>query len=278
MGRWGLDATLWGGGPVKLGRYLRLASILAGASVAVRLEYRANFVANLVESLLRAATVVLGLAVLYGDGLGVGGWSYAEATVLIGVFTIIESLMGMTMYPNLRRIAEAVRTGSMDFVLLKPVDGQFLVSAREIDVFRLPDLLIGLGFAIYGMLNVTTVTLTGILTGMLLMVGSLGIAYALCFMLATLAFWFVRVENTLELFWGLYRAGQFPITAYPGWVRQLFTFVVPVAFMTTVPAQAIIGKPDWGGALGTLLFATGLLAVSRAFWKFALRSYTSASS
>jgi ABC-2 type transport system permease protein len=263
---------------MRLARYARLVSIFAGASISVRLEYRANFVANLIESLLRALTVVLGTGVLFGDGRGLGGWNLNEAFVLIGVFMVIEALMGMVMYPNLRRIAEAVRTGSMDFLLLKPVDAQFLVSAREVDIFRVPDLLIGLGFGIYGASQIEGISGLSLLAGSLLMLGSLGIAYALCFMLATLAFWFVRVENTLELFWGLYRAGQFPITAYPGWVRLLFTFIVPVAFMTTVPAQTIIGKADGLAALGTIGVAVLLLVVSRRFWRFALRSYTSASS
>lgn len=263
---------------MKLARYARLVSIFAGASIGVRLEYRANFVANVVEAILRALTVVLGLSVLFGDGRGLGGWSIREAYVLVGVFMVIEAVMGMVMYPNLRRIAEAVRTGSMDFLLLKPLDTQFLVSTREVDIFRLPDLLIGLGFGIYGASQISTVTPLSLLAGVLLMLGALGIAYALCFMLATTAFWFVRVENTLELFWGLYRAGQFPITSYPGWVRLLFTFVVPVAFMTTVPAQTIIGKADPMGALGTIGVAVLLGWVSRRFWRFALRSYTSASS
>ena len=260
------------------GKYWRIASIFAGASIAVNLEYRANFVVNVLESILRAVGAVFGLSVLFGDGSSLGGWSRLEATVLVGVFTFVDGLMGMIVYPNLRRIAEAVRTGSMDFALLKPVDAQFMVSVREVDVFRWPDVLIGLGLTVWAAAQLPTVTVTGVLIGVLLLAGAMGIVYALCFMLATTAFWFVRVENTLELFWGLYRAGQFPITAFPGWVRVLFTFVVPVAFITTVPAEAIIGRATTNNGLTAIAVAVVLLGVSRWFWRFALRNYTSASS
>ncbi len=259
-------------------RYVRLARILAGASIAARLEYRANFIVNLFESLLRSAGALLGLSVLFGDGSGLGGWSRLEATALVGVFTLVDGLMGMVVYPNLRRIAESVRTGSMDFTLLKPVDAQFMVSMREVDVFRLPDALIGLGLIVYAGLKLNTVTALGALTGAALLLGAFGIVYSLCFMLATTAFWFVRVENTLELFWGLYRAGQFPVTAFPGWVRLLFTFVVPVAFITTVPTEALLGRVSLSSALTGIAVAAVLLGVSRAFWRYAVRSYTSASS
>ena len=233
-----------------IARYLRIARIFAGASIAVNLEYRANFVVNLIESLLRGAGSVLGLAVLFGDGTSLGGWSRLEATVLVGVFTFLDGLMGILIYPNLRRVAEAVRTGSMDFTLLKPVDAQFMVSVREVDVFSLPSALIGLGLIVWAASQIGTVTLSGVLLALLLLVGAMGIVYSLCFMLVTTAFWFVRVENTLELFWGLYRAGQFPVTAFPSWTRLLFTFVVPVAFITTVPAEAIVGRGNLQGALG----------------------------
>ncbi len=259
-------------------RYARLISIFAGASLSVGLEYRANFVVNVLESLLRACGAILGLSILFADGFGVGGWTRPEATVLVGIFTLVSGIMGAIIYPNLRRIAEAVRTGSMDFTLLKPVDAQFLVSTREFDVFRAPDILIGLALAIWAGAQLPGVTAGNVLIAAALLIGSMAIVYALCFMLATSAFWFVRVENTLELFWGLYNAGQFPITAFPGWVRWLFTFVVPIAFITTVPAEAVIGRANSASVLGTALVALVLLVVSRWFWRFAVRNYTSASS
>jgi len=59
---------------------------------------------------------------------------------------------------------------------------------------------------------------------------------------------------------------------------MIFTFVLPLALMTTYPTLALLGKLTPGTAVaalaGTLLF-TG---VARAIWLASIRRYTSASS
>ncbi len=259
-------------------RYLKLMSIFAGASISAKLEYRANFVTNILESIVRGLAAILGLSILFGGEQGLGGWSYPEALVLIGVFTLVGGVISFGIFPNLRRIGESVRTGSMDFTLLKPVDSQFLVSAREINIFQVPEMLIGFGFIVYGLLQLGSFQALNILPALLLLAAALAMVYSICFMLSTIAFWFVRVENTLELFWGFYQASQFPITVYPAWVRLMFTFFIPVAFITTVPSQALIGKVELSSAILAFGMAIMFLVVSRWFWRFGLRSYTSASS
>jgi ABC-2 type transport system permease protein len=262
---------------VKLARYTRLVSIFTGASLSAQLEYRANFVVNLVETVLRALGTLLGISILFGDGGSVGGWSFLEAAVVVGVFTLFDGLMSMLLTPNLNRIAEAVRTGTMDFTLLKPIDAQFLVSFRNINVLRLPDVILGVGIIVWALAQLGS-SWANILLGLALLLTAYAIVYSIWFMLSTSAFWFVRVENITELFWGFYRAGQFPVTAFPGWVRVFFTFVIPIAFITTVPAQAFTGRLETVNLWIALLIAVALLLVSRWFWRFALRSYTSASS
>jgi ABC-2 type transport system permease protein len=250
-----------------------------GASLSTQLEYRANFVVNLIETVLRILGSLLGLSILVGDAQNIGGWSLLEAAVVLGVFTLFDGLMSMALAPNLNRIAEGVRTGSFDFTLLKPIDAQFLVSFRNINLLRLPDVLLGVGIVVWAVLQLEprpSVEQLGV--GVLLMAAAYLIVYAIWLMLSTTAFWFVRVENITELFWGFYRAGQFPITVFPSWVRLFFTFVIPIAFITTVPAQAFTGKLETNSVWVALALATGLFAASRWFWRFALRSYTSASS
>ncbi len=250
-----------------------------GASLSTQLEYRANFVVNLIETMLRVVGSLLGLTILVGNSRNIGGWSLLEAAVVLGIFTLFDGLMSMALAPNLNRIAEGVRTGTMDFVLLKPIDAQFLVSFRNINLLRLPDVLLGLGIIIWAVLQLEPrPDAPHIILAGLLMLTAYSIVYGIWFMLSTTAFWFVRVENITELFWGFYRAGQFPVTVFPGWMRTFFTFVIPIAFITTVPAQALTGRLESTAIVGSVGIAMLLFIVSRWFWKFALRSYTSASS
>ena len=263
---------------MKLRRYLRLVRVFASASIAAQLEYRVNFIINLISSFLTAGGALFGLAVLYGDGRPLGGWSYREALVVVGLYTFVQGFIGAFLAPNLNAIVEAVRTGTLDFTLLKPIDAQFLVSARNVNLFRLTDLLTGLGLIVWAAHGVAGVTLSGVLTGALLIVAALLIVYAVWFMLTTTAFWFVKVANLTELFSSLFRAGQMPVSAFPGWVRLLFTSIVPVAFITTLPAEAIVGRVHLSSAATAAGVTIVLLTVSRWFWRFAIRSYTSASS
>lgn len=263
---------------MRLRRYIRLLRIFISTSINAQLEYRANFVVSLIGAVLGAGGALFGLLVLSGDGQAIGGWSYREAMVVVGLFTIVEGFIGGALRPNLNKIGEAIRTGTMDFTLLKPIDAQFFSSTRNVNIF--PLLNVGVGVLIIGwaLPGIPGVTPARVLLAALLLGAALAIVYAIWFMLTTTAFWFVKVENITELFNGLFRAGQFPVSAFPGWVRLLFTFVIPVAFITTVPAQAVVGRIDTPTVVLALVVAIALLAASRWLWSYAIRSYTSASS
>jgi ABC-2 type transport system permease protein len=105
-----------------------------------------------------------------------------------------------------------------------------------------------------------------------------GLPTYLLALLHSLAFWFVRVENLSQLFYALFETARFPVGVFPRWLRIVFTFVIPVAFITTVPASAAVGTLGW--SLGPAAPAIALLGlfVSHVVWQFALKHYTSASS
>ena len=104
------------------------------------------------------------------------------------------------------------------------------------------------------------------------------ILYSLWFMLGATSIWFVKIYNVTEVLRGLLEAGRFPMVAYPAAFRIFFTFVVPVAFLTTVPAEAMLGRSQVTWVIGAGILALVLFFISSRFWRFALRYYTSASS
>jgi len=103
------------------------------------------------------------------------------------------------------------------------------------------------------------------------------LVYALLLALSTFAFWFVRVDNLMAIYWSFLDAGRFPVDIYPGWLRLTLSTAVPIGIAVTVPAQAISGKLDPLG-LGLLIVGTvTAFALSAWFWRLGLRSYTGAS-
>ena len=258
-------------------QHLVILRNLWSTSLAAEMEYRANFVMACVTSLFTLLGALLSLKLLYRHGYEMGGWSWPEALAVVAVYTILDGIQGCIMTPNRTRITEHVRNGTLDFVLLKPIDSQFWLSLRTFSPWGLPNVILGAALMVYaggrlglGVGSYLTVVVPIVLGAVIL--------YSVGFLLATLTIWFVKLWNITMAMSALLEAGRYPVAAYPLTYRVFFTFVLPVAFMTTVPAQAMIGRGSSWWLLGLALAACILYTASRCFWKFALRSYTSASS
>jgi ABC-2 type transport system permease protein len=259
-------------------RYVRLIIIFMGNTISAQLEFRLNFLIGLLASGLEIAANLFAISLFFSSGDSFGGWSYVEATVVLGVFVTVEGFTGACLYPNLNRISEHIRTGTLDFLLLKPVDSQFLVSVRNINLFRMSDIVLGLIVIYWAMRQLPAVGYSNLMLSALLIVSGMTMVYCLWLFLATMSFWFVKVENITELFNAFFSSGRLPISAFPGWVRRILTYIVPIAFITTIPAEALTGRLNPSNVLISIVIAVLLLVVSRIFWRFALRNYTSASS
>ncbi|MCX7803105.1 MAG: ABC-2 family transporter protein [Meiothermus ruber] len=258
-------------------RYLRVLGRFWGTALAAELEYRGNFVLAALSSLGGAAGSLFGISLLYQGGYQPGGWRFEEALLVLGAFLMLDGLAFTLLSPNLNRVVEQVQKGTLDFVLLKPLDSQFWLSFRTLSPWGLTDGLIGLAIWFYAGSRLQFGA-ADYLTGL----GLLGVAfvmlYSLWFIIGCSSIWFVKVANATEVLRAVLEAGRFPVQAFPAAYRFVFTFVVPVAFLTTVPAEAALGRLTVANLGLAVLIALGLLLFSRAFWRFALRSYTSASS
>jgi ABC-2 type transport system permease protein len=179
--------------------------------------------------------------------------------------------------PNLNRIVRYIEQGTLDFILLKPISSQFWLSLRQLSPWGLPDMCFGVGLIVYAS-HLLTLPLINLGVGAMLLALGTVILYSLWFMLGATSIWFVKIYNVTEVLKGFLEAGRYPVVAYPAIYRVFFTFVIPIAFLTTIPAEAMLGRlnPLW--LLGDLGLAIALLWISHRFWQFALRFYTSASS
>ena len=258
--------------------FLRLLAVFFRVSVLSELAYRANFFMQLFESLLELAASIAGLAVVFSYTDTLGGWRPDEVLALVGVYFLAGGVIGLVIQPGMEQFIESVRDGTLDFTLTKPEDAQLLVSIQRVEIWQLIDIVLGLG--VLGVALVRLGETVGVLEAtqfaVMLLSGGV-IIYSFWLILATLSFWFVRVENILEIFRSMYEAGRWPVSLYPGWLRFGLTFIVPVAFATTVPAEALTGRLTWETILGGVVLATLLFLVSRIVWRFGLRRYSGTS-
>jgi ABC-type uncharacterized transport system, permease component len=258
-------------------RYFLILRLFWSASFAAELEYRLNFVMAGLGSVANVAGSLFGLYLFYGSGSGFGDWSWSDALMIVAVFTILQGVSGTFLVPNLNRIVEYVQQGTLDFVLLKPISSQFWLSLRTVSVWGIPDILLGVGLAGYAGWR-SHLTAGHLFLGILPLLCGLVSLYSIWFVLGATSIWFVKIYNATEVLRGLLEAGRYPIAAYPVGYRFFFTFIVPVAFLTTVPAETILGRGQWLGIFSAGLLAIALFVFASLFWRFALRFYTSASS
>jgi len=258
--------------------FLRLLSVFFRVSVLSELAYRINFFVQLFQSLLELGTALAGLAVIFSFTNSLGGWQPDEMLVLVGVYFLIGALISLVIQPGMSQLIDSVRDGTLDFTLTKPEDAQLLVSIQHVAIYSLIDLLLGIGVLVVALARLGEKVGISQAAGFLGMIAAGGvIVYSFWLILASLSFWFVRVENLLEIFSSMYQAGRWPVSLYPGWLRFALSFIVPVAFATTVPAEALTGRLGSGTLVGALALAVGLLIVSRLLWKVGLRHYSGAS-
>jgi ABC-2 type transport system permease protein len=258
-------------------RYVHVLRLFWSTAIAAELEYRLNFVIAALSSLGNLTGSLFGLFLFYRTGYTFEGWNWEESLVVLGIFTLLQGFSTTFLVPNLNRIVEQVQEGTLDFVLLKPISSQFWLSARTVSPWGLPDIIFAAVLIAYAGGGLELSLSDYLVSSIPLFFGLISL-YSLWFMLGATSIWFVKIYNVTEVLRGLMEAGRFPMVAYPAAYRFFFTFVVPVAFLTTVPAEVMLGRSQLIWVVGAGALALGLLFTSRIFWQFALRFYTSASS
>jgi ABC-2 type transport system permease protein len=262
-------------------RYLRLIKYFMLSSAQEDLAYRANFFIGLLHSLLNLIVGVLGLAVLFGQVEAVNGWTFAATLALLGVYLVVSALRGLFIGPSLETLGGMegdIWSGRFDFVLLRPIDTQFLVSLRQWRWFSLIDLALGVGVIITAVTQLgQALSFVQIATFLGAMFASVAVLYAILLIFTALVFWGPGLLFTW-VFDAIFQLARYPIGVYPGWLQFALTWIIPVAVLTTIPAQALTGDITPGVLIASLALATLLLIGASVLFRVGLRRYASASS
>jgi len=258
--------------------YFRLVRVFFRVNFVGEVAYRINFFVNLFQSILGLGTALLGMAIIFSFTGSLGGWRPDEILALVAVYVLIGGIICFTIQPGMEQLIESVRDGTFDFTLTKPEDAQLITGISRFGIWEIINIFLG-----FVLLVIALVRLGGSIGGLeaieflaMLLTGAV-IIYSFFLILATLAFWLVRVENILTIFQSMYEAGRWPVSLYPAWLRYGLTFVIPVAFATTVPVEALTHRLDWETLFVAFVLAVVLLLASRAFWKMGLKHYSGTS-
>jgi ABC-2 type transport system permease protein len=261
--------------------YLRLLASFVRVSVAEDVAHRANFAISVLNSLLGLATGWVGIAVLFDQVETVNGWGFSQTLAVLGVYLIAGALRGLFMSPSLDALAGMggeVWTGRFDYTLLQPRDTQFLASFRRWRLLSLLDLGLGLAVLLVAASRLgQTLTVGAVAAFIAALAIAAVILYAILLGLSAMVFWSPGFLYTW-IFDSVYQLARYPMGIYPGWLRLLLTWVIPVGTITTVPAAALSGALQPAALLGEAALAAVLLAVTSALFRRGLRRYNGATS
>ena len=261
-------------------KYLRVLIVQLRISAASAMAYRANFLLEGLGSFAWLALTLLPLFVLFkARPTGFQGWDATSALVVMAYFAALRALLEGIVSPSLVDLVERIRSGSFDYILLKPVDAQAMVSASRYEPWKVFDLLGAIAILIYAFARRGEIPApSSIAAGLGLFIAGAVAMYSLWIACAAFAFWVGRLDNLTYLLGAIFDTARWPVQVFPAAWRAVFTFVIPIALMTTFPAMALLGTLSARATVGTIVGALLMLVASRMIWRAAIRSYTSASS
>lgn len=266
--------------------YLRLLSRFSRNSIARELGFRWNFVVEFLTLAFWFSAQVVLFDVIFGNVRDVNGWSRAEFFTFLATGMIINTLIETFFMPNCANFSELIRSGNLDFALLKPIDTQFLVSFERLNLSELSNLLLAGSLLGYGVwhLDATPTVVQVVLYFVAVLVG-VTFYYGLMIALASSSIWFGRNQGLYDFWFYITVFARYPRSIYHGSMtgdvlRLTFTFAMPILLVVSVPAEVITGKlltfNEFPIVLG--LAAVASLVLSRLVFQWALTHYRSASS
>jgi len=259
--------------------YLRVLWFQLRTSTSLALQYRLDFVSDGLVEVLWTVSAMVPLFVAFGVRSEIAGWSFGEALMVTGFFTLLQGVLEGTINPSVALVVDQIRKGTFDFVLLKPVDAQFLASTASFLPWRAVNVLVALVIFAIGFSHLGRAPSFGdVVAACGLLVVGLAILYSLWMLAASLAFYVVKLDNLTFLFGAVFDAARWPSSVFRGALHLIFTFVIPISVMTTFPAEALLGRATLRHLALALGVGTIALIATRALWSHAVGRYTSASS
>jgi ABC-2 type transport system permease protein len=257
---------------------VRLAAVHLRVAALNEFQYRLNFFVQLLQSIVALAVGLIAIAVVYSHTTSLGGWSQAQLLAVMGVHLLIGGVIRTFVAPNMYRLIEDVNQGTLDYALTRPADSQLMVSVRQFSVWSAIDIVMGFLVVLWAGLAVEgSMGLYGTLAFLVVILCGAIIVYAVWLSATTVTFRIIRGDHVMQLLNGIYEAGRWPVTLYPTWLRLSLTFLVPLAFAVTVPAEVVANRLDGSSLVWTVVITAAFALGSRIVWRRGIRNYVGAS-
>lgn len=242
------------------------------------LTYRADFLNSALAHTIWATFTIFQMLLLTSKASTVFGWSRNELLILAGIYNIIYSFFYMFFARGFNQFSNTIHFGRLDGILTKPIDSQFIMTCLYVTYTHMIRFVLGLGFLMYVLshmhVSLTPLTILGFVS---LSLCSLMLIYSFWMMVMTFVIWFPKLSNLTDLLYQTNQVSKFPQEIYKGASTYLLFVVFPLTVIIVTPAKQLLHKVQMTDVVLLLSLSITFFFVSRFFWRYALRFYTSAS-
>ena len=262
-------------------RYFEIYSIMLRNSLIREMSFKANFLLWLLVEVLWFCGQIVFFSIIFGNVDRIGDWSKWEVVLLVGTHQIVAQLFQAFFFMNVSNIPELVRTGKLDALLLLPVDSQFAVSTKQFGLDSIINAVLGATIVVVSLAQLHLVPgVIAVLLYLVALVFGVAIHYSIMLSLAAVSFWIVRAQGLVYGYFNFLQIARYPDVIFPRAFRFIFGWIIPVIIVANIPSRLLIKPLENPFSLMSHLCIAGAVAVllSRIFWNFALRRYSSASS
>jgi ABC-2 type transport system permease protein len=264
-------------------RALVLAASLAAAHLRGELQYRANFVVNIVYGLVYQLTGFVFIWVLLGRFESLAGWTLGEVAFLYGLRLLVHALRGLTFGNVGRELEQLVRRGDFDRMLVRPLPPLLQVMARRVPINDFGNLIGGIGVFLAANALVDVDWSASALAYLALAVlGGCLVEAAIELACVSFSFRMISAHALFALANDVNnKFGSYPLTIFGGATRFALTFGIPIAFIAYVPATVLLGRTNELSvhpalAYGAPAVGAAMFGLAYLFWRSQLTHYQSA--
>jgi ABC-2 type transport system permease protein len=260
-------------------RYSRMFLALVVLSLKRFFEHRSSTYGNLSISIFWFILTILTVEIIFTQVSSIFSWTKYELLFLVGYYRLIFNLGYILFNKSIDMIPGYIKSGELDIILTKPISSMFFVTFRHTRFYEFGQLFASTILIVYAALNLDwTFSFIHILSLVLGIVSGLIIIYCLYFSIAAFAIWTVNMEALPEFQFALSQALSYPTDIYGKILNIIFVTILPLAFVVTIPVKVLLNKSPYFLSLIGFIIAVLMLVMTKYFWDYALRHYTSASS
>jgi ABC-2 type transport system permease protein len=267
--------------------YTRVWMTFFRNSLLRELTFRGNFLIEIVTRTFWFSAQIALFGIIYRQVPNIQDWSEYEYFAFMATGMLINALVEAIFMPNCAEFSELIRTGNLDFALLKPIDTQFLVSFQKVNLSMFSQVLLSFALLWYSIRQLDVVITPGRVAMYLMLVGvGVSFFYSLMITLASTSVWLGRNQGLYDFWFYITIFARYPQNFYRQSVGGevlwfAFSFLLPILLVVTVPARLLLNKvlePSAGVLVVAPLATVIMLFVSRRIFVWSLSHYRSASS